>query len=434
MKPSYSPYPNAKRNAGRTVSKRRPARSPRHNIRKLEQRPPFTPIDWPDSLTRRKTNLCPINLESCAESVKHASFFSALPFDIRHHIYSVFLQDAGYRQNIFCPSVARQRMPSELHPQHLLSWRCDDDSFERVSACGHYECESANGRAKPGRVGTYTLGDLSSLMQTCKFAYQEISAHLYSSLTFTFSSFASLSAFLDWINPSLLPFVRSVAFIAHMLPESSAHSMRLIDGQFFKSRAPPPVPKDRQEATILQEPLGIARVEGETDACWRAGSAANTGDPEYDHMGLFLRLPNLQVLEVSFFPSRSLWYSTKLREMVAPLEEVVQRSRARAAAAAAAAEAKGKGKHGQEEPWLGEVDGVKLKVRVPRLLFSQPDASGSRVRRTRTRREGLPLAGQLEREAGGWYELIRPVVRAAEEGCCSGRMMRENGPWGCKAY
>jgi hypothetical protein len=131
----------------------------------------FTPIAWPDSLTRRKADRGTIKMDPSA--MTSVALFSYLSFDIRHRIYSIFLQDAGVRQHIFCPSVARRRMPNALHPQYLLSRKCDDSSFEQLEACGHYDCQFAKEKSKKtsrkGRAARFTLADLNSLMRTCKF-------------------------------------------------------------------------------------------------------------------------------------------------------------------------------------------------------------------------------------------------------------------------
>lgn len=405
MKTSPSPSPTTKRKVGRSTPKRRPDRSPTHNFRKHQQTPAFTPIAWPEYLTRHKSDRSTIDISSCSEPANSVPFFSVLPFDIRHHIYNIFLQDAGYRQNIFCPSVARRRMPSELHTRHLLSWRCDDEAFENVKACGHFECEFPAGSWKGGRRSFYTLGDLNALMRTCKFAYQEVSVLLYGSVTFIFASLPSLSAFLDWINPSLIPAIRSVAFITHLLPESTDHCMRMIEGEYFK-----PPATTSASLTAAAEPGNGDPVLTVISGFVSGFSSSLVVDQKHDHIAVFKRIPNLQTLDIRFFPSFLLWYSTKLREMVSPLEEVVLASRA-----------KQKRPTNYEER-LNEVEPLKLKIRLP-VLYSH--ATHKRVK------EGLPLPKQLD-EKSGWYELLRPLAARQEGGGNHPQGKRE--VWGCRAY
>lgn len=169
---SVSPTSKGRSPQSRRAYKRRvdPAKE-----QKRQEQQTFTPITWPDSLTRRKSPRCTIKMDSSA--ITRVPLFSQLPFDIRHRIYSIFLHDAGVRQHILCPSVARRRMPSALHPQFLVSRKCDETSFEQMEACGHYDCqferEKRKKTAKSAKGANFALADLNSLMRTCKFGYED---------------------------------------------------------------------------------------------------------------------------------------------------------------------------------------------------------------------------------------------------------------------
>ena len=119
-----------------------------------------------------------------------------------------------------------------------------------------------------------------------------------------------------------------------MLPENTAQCMRLIEGQYF---------------------------EGEGG----------------DHVAMFKRTPDLRSLEISFFPSFMLFYSTRLADMMQPLAELS--------------------------------NDTAVIVRLPKM-FSMGEKTP----------QGLPLPGQLN--DGAWYSLRRPL------------MERGDTDWGCKAY
>ncbi|KAL2151677.1 hypothetical protein VTH82DRAFT_6775 [Thermothelomyces myriococcoides] len=229
------------------------------------------PIVWPAELTRQKPARRKITISQATLEQLPPFFF--LPLEIRYYIYGLMLQEAGKRQHIFCPSVSRRGLPTTLQPRYLLSKSCCDTTD---ISCGHYECEHARSDGNAGRVG---LADFVSLMLTCKFAYQEVSQYLYSETNFVFSSFGELGAFLDWIDPETALLIRSVTFIAHMLPTGVEHCKELIEGNFFR---------------------GAGR----------------------DHVALFQRMTNLRKLDIRFFPSAMLAFTNKFPDIMRPLEEL----------------------------------------------------------------------------------------------------------------
>ncbi|KAL2185862.1 hypothetical protein L209DRAFT_754330 [Thermothelomyces heterothallicus CBS 203.75] len=275
------------------------------------------PIVWPVELTRQTPARRKITIPQTAFEQLPPLF--ALPLDIRHHIYSLMLQEAGKRQHIFCPSVSRRGLPTALQLRYLLSKSCYDTN--NVS-CGHYECEHVHSDRDTKRAG---LAGFVALMLTCKFAYQEVSHFLYSETTFTFPGFGELDAFLDWISPETALSIRSVTFIAHMLPNGTEHCKELIEGNYFR---------------------GAGR----------------------DHVALFRRMPNLRKLDIRFFPSAMLAFTTKFVDMMKPLEELPRT--------------------------------VAIGVVLPRVYYRQ-DRSG----------DGLPFVGRFGAGAS-FYSVARPVVFA----------------------
>ena len=151
-------------------------RSPKgHRDRKQQKRPApgllipqqlaVEPIVWPAELTRQRHKIERQKISSGPASVFDLTHLFRLPLDIRHHIYSLILRDAGKHQHIFCPSVARRGIPSELHLRYLLSKPCGKPPND---SCGHYDCQK---NAPKGESTSYRLADLVLLMRTCKFAY-----------------------------------------------------------------------------------------------------------------------------------------------------------------------------------------------------------------------------------------------------------------------
>ncbi|KAK4243451.1 hypothetical protein C7999DRAFT_44742 [Corynascus novoguineensis] len=166
--------------------------------------------------------------------------------------------------------------------------------------------------------------------------YQEVAHFLYSQTTFTFASFGELGAFLDWISPEAARSIRSVTFIAHMLPDGTEHCKELIEGNYFR------------------------------------GTAGR------DHVALFRRIPNLVKLDINFFPSAMLTFTTKFAEMMAPLEDLPRT--------------------------------VAIQVILPRIYYKK-ERSG----------EGLPFVGSLGGKATS-YTLVRSTTCTAAEAA------------GCEAY
>ncbi|KAL2163797.1 hypothetical protein VTH06DRAFT_5856 [Thermothelomyces fergusii] len=291
------------------------------------------PIVWPAELARPRPARRKITIPQAA--FQNRPPFFCLPLDIRHHVYSLMLQESGRRQHIFCPSVSRRGLPTALHLRYLLSKSCCDTN---IISCGHYECENARSDGNTSRAG---LADFVALMLTSKFAYQEVSHFLYSEITFTFAGFGELGAFLDWINPETALSIRSVTFIAHMLPRGTEHCKELIEGNYFR---------------------GAGR----------------------DHVALFRRMPNLCRLDVHFFPSAMLAFTTTFADMMRPLEELAP--------------------------------AVAVAVVLPRIYY-RLDRSG----------DGLPFLGRATTTttaaaAPPFYSMTRPVVWAGV------------GATGCEAY
>ena len=109
--------------------------------------------------------------------------------------------------------------------------------------------------------------ELTDTDMTANRRYREVAHFIYSQTTFMFASFSELEAFLDWIDPEAALSIRSVAFIAHMLPEGAEQCSDLIKGHYFRG----------------------------------------TG---WDHVALFRRMPNLATLDLRFFPSVMLSFTT----------------------------------------------------------------------------------------------------------------------------
>jgi len=97
-----------------------------------------------------------------------------------------------------------------------------------------------------------------------------------------------------------------------------------------------------------------------------------------DHVALFRRMPNLGKLDISFFPSAMLTFTTKFAEMMAPLEDLPRT--------------------------------VAIQVILPRIYYKK-DRSG----------EGLPFVGSLGGRATS-YTLVRSTTCTAAEAA------------GCEAY
>jgi len=121
-------------------------------------------IVWPVELTRHKTSRRTITIPQAA--FDDLPPLLAHPLDIRHHIYSLMLQDAGKQQHIFCPSISRRGIPTALQLRYLLSKRCCETS---TLSCGHYECDHGDQNTERG-----SLADFVALMLTCKFAYAKM--------------------------------------------------------------------------------------------------------------------------------------------------------------------------------------------------------------------------------------------------------------------
>jgi hypothetical protein len=111
--------------------------------------------------------------------------------------------------------------------------------------------------------------------------YQEVSHFLYASINFHFATFRELGAFLDWISPDTIPSIRTVTFIAHMLPDGTEHCQELIKGNYFRG-------------------------------------------PDRDHVALFKRMPNLKTLEITFFPNIMLSFTTRFTDIMKPLQELAK--------------------------------------------------------------------------------------------------------------
>lgn len=249
-------------------------------------------------------------------STEPSPLFFVLSFDIRHRIYTTILHDAGIQQHILCPSVVPRRLPDQQRLGKLLSKKCDLEKHQETLSCGHYVCEYGDTQQKhkpaegsPNRDSSgFTINDLNSLMKTCKFAYvrhaffllslsrmltepnprptryQEVAEFLYRSVNFTFSSFTELKVFLDRISPRMLPSIRSITFVAHMLPESAEICLKIIEGHYFQGAGP-------------------------------------------DYVALFKRTVNLRSLEVLFFPNLMMLFSTRFASLVKPLEAIADRTK-----------------------------------------------------------------------------------------------------------
>lgn len=163
--------------------------------------------------------------------------------------------------------------------------------------------------------------------------YREVAHFLYGQTTFTFASFGELETFLDWINPETAFSIRSVALIAHMLPEGTEHCKELIKGHYFRG----------------------------------------TG---WDHVALFQRMPNLVTLDIRFFPSVMLSFTTKFAEIMEPLRDLPAHT--------------------------------EIRVALPRMYYNK-DRTG----------RGLPFVRDLAHGRPSFYLLTRAVasVEQATSGC-----------------
>ncbi|KAK3376284.1 hypothetical protein B0T24DRAFT_217491 [Lasiosphaeria ovina] len=316
----------------RSSSSHRP--SPARSMR--QEAPEIKPIAWPEDFKRTLPVGRLIRLESSAPI--EVPFFTSLPYDVRREVYDIMLRDAGFRQHVFCPSICRVTLARELFTRYLVCKKCDDDTFQAGTVCGHWQCEDHNNTpgtaaATPPAAGdaNFQLSDLISLMKTCKFGYLEVSEYFYRSITFTFASFPELRVFLERLPATALSRVRSVAFIAHMLPHDPQACQRFIGGEYFET----------------------------------AEAAAGAGGE--NHMALFKRIPNLKVLDINFFPSLILALSTRLVDVVRPLQQLP--------------------------------DSTRVTVRIPNMVYSGISEIG------------LPTASRLGEGAN--FTLKRPNVAAS---------------------
>ncbi|KAK0648439.1 hypothetical protein B0T16DRAFT_115309 [Cercophora newfieldiana] len=232
------------------------------------------PITWPEEMKWTLPVGRLIRLDSSRPL--DTPFFTKLNYDVRRAIYDTILLDAGFRQNIGCPSVTRTGPVKELYGRYLISRKCDDDEFDITLACGHWECHDAKHNAGCKQEPQLRLGDLVAMMRTCKFGYLEISEHIYRSVTFTFSTFSEMRVFMDRTPESLLRNIRTVAFIAHVLSKDAKVCFDFIKGEYFQE----------------------------------------------DDMAVLKRFPKLQRLEVNFYPSLILAASNELPAIVKPLEQL----------------------------------------------------------------------------------------------------------------
>ncbi|KAK3291031.1 uncharacterized protein B0H64DRAFT_378337 [Chaetomium fimeti] len=324
---SCSPSP-----ADRTPNGHRGRKQHKKTVLIIPQQVAIEPIVWPAELTRQRHGIERQKISSGPASIFDLTYLFLLPLDIRHHIYRLMLREAGNRQHIFCPSVARRGIPRELHLRYLLSRPCGESTN---GSCGHYDCLK-NDRQEERQSNSHYLANFLPLMRTCKFAYREVAHFLYSEINFTFASFGELKTFLDWINPETALSIRSVTFIAHMLPEGTEHCQELIKGHYFRG----------------------------------------TG---WDHVSLFRRMPNLASLDIRFFPSIMLSFTTKFAEIMEPLRELAK--------------------------------DTAITVALPRMYYKK-DMTG----------RGLPFVRNLAPGRAPFYALTRAVVDV------------EQGTAGCEAY
>ncbi|RYP07085.1 hypothetical protein DL765_009274 [Monosporascus sp. GIB2] len=106
----------------------------------------------------------------------------------------------------------------------------------------------------------------------------EIAKHHYRCVTFTFGSFPWIQVFSDHTTEPVLGRIRAFAFTAHLLLQNPKACQRFTNGQHLQT-----------------EEVNIA---------------------------LFKRFPNLETLEISFYPSISLAVATRLSEAIKPLEQL----------------------------------------------------------------------------------------------------------------
>ncbi|KAH6649438.1 hypothetical protein F5144DRAFT_634905 [Chaetomium tenue] len=246
----------------------------------LPQQLAMEPIVWPAELTRQRHKIERHKISSGPASIFDLTHLFRLPLDIRQYIYNL-IRPERYSERAAPPIFAQQRMRRAKHQQ----------------------------------------------------LYREVAHFLYRQTTFTFASFGELETFLDWINPETALSIRSVAFIAHMLPEGTEHCKELIKGHYFRG----------------------------------------TG---WDHVALFQRMPNLATLDIRFFPSVMLSFTTKFAEIMEPLRDLPAHT--------------------------------DIRVALPRMYYNK-DRTG----------RGLPFVRDLAHGRPSFYSLTRAVasVEQATSGC-----------------
>ncbi|KAK0725000.1 hypothetical protein B0H67DRAFT_481180, partial [Lasiosphaeris hirsuta] len=110
--------------------------------------------------------------------------------------------------------------------------------------------------------------------------YLEVSQYVYRSITFTFATFPAMGAFLDRTPLSVIEKIRSVAFIAHILPQTPKAVKNFIyNSEYFQTE-------------------------------------------DQDAIALFKRFRRLERLEVNFYPSFFLAQETRMCEVLKPLDQL----------------------------------------------------------------------------------------------------------------
>lgn len=79
----------------------------------------------------------------------------------------------------------------------------------------------------------------------------------------------------------MVPSIRSIHLIAHLIPDSTEHCTHLIQGHYFRGA-------------------------------------------DWDHVALLRRMPGLGRLEIDFYPSLVLCFTLRFREMMEPLRELAE--------------------------------------------------------------------------------------------------------------
>lgn len=232
------------------------------------------PIAWPEEMKWSLPAGRLIRLDST--SLIDIPFFTSLNYDIRRAIYDTILAEAGFRQVIACPSITRTGPVKQLYGRYLIAKKCDADELKTGIACGHWECYDAHQKKEGLAEPEYRLGDLLGLMKTCKFGYLEMSDYIYSSVTFGFTTFSEMHLFVDRTPEMLLRKIRTVAFIAHVLPRNAKTCLDFIQGEYFSE----------EDVALIQ------------------------------------RFQRLKKLEVNFYPSMILAASNQLPKITKPLEKV----------------------------------------------------------------------------------------------------------------